>query len=410
MGEAPALQWPADETEIPDWVYTDPRIYEREQERIFLGPHWNFVGLDCELPNPGDYIRSFLGPIPVVVTRDEDSVLHVFENRCVHRGAKFCLRYRGNTERFICPYHNWTYTLRGELAAVPFQHGIGGKGGMSSDFDIGEHHLRRFNVTTRHGAIFATACEDIEDFADYLGPEILEQFDTIFTGEEMRLLGLHRNTLSCNWKLYQENLKDPYHATLLHTYLTTFGLFVSSNESRVLVDPLGRHCVLLTRRPPGRPQVSDEDQADMQAFQQEMTLNDPRVLEFVPEVDSPWSGAAMTLWPNLSALRQTNILNTRMVVPRGPNELMMIWAVFGRASDDEEMTRHRLRQNNIFGPGGFLGIEDNEALKFVQDGLRRSVPRTGLALLGDDDEVPDAIATERSIRAMFRYYRQVMDL
>ena len=112
----------------------------------------------------------------------------------------------------------------------------------------------------------------------------------------------------------------------------------------------------------------------------------------------------------MTALRQTNILNTRLIVPRGPNELMMIWAVFGRASDDEEMTRHRLRQNNIFGPGGFLGIEDNEALKFVQDGLRRSMPRVGLALLGDDEEETDTIITERAIRAMYRYYRESMAL
>ena len=87
----------------------------------------------------------------------------------------------------------------------------------------------------------------------------------------------------------------------------------------------------------------------------------------------------------------------------------MIWTVFGRADDDEEMTRHRLRQNNIFGPAGFLGIEDNEALKFLQDGLKKSMPRDGLALLGDDDEDIDIIITERAIRGMYRYYRDVME-
>ena len=33
----PDLQWPADETHIPDWIYTDQRVYDLEQERIFLG-------------------------------------------------------------------------------------------------------------------------------------------------------------------------------------------------------------------------------------------------------------------------------------------------------------------------------------------------------------------------------------
>ena len=408
---APAeLVWPADEWQVPDWVYTDERIYAREQERIFFGRHWNFVGLECEVPKPGDYIRSYVGEVPVVVTRDADRGVHVFENRCAHRGAEYCREYRGNTERFVCPYHNWTYDLAGDLVAVPFRRGVKGKGGMPSGFDMAEHGLRKFKASAYRGVIFATACEDMEPVEDYLGPEIREHFDIIFDGTEQVLLGLHRNILPGNWKLYQENLKDPYHATLLHTYLTTFGLFVTSNESDILVDPVGRHSALLSRRPQGRPDVSAEDQAQIQAYREGLRLNDESVLDFVREFDSSWSGAAMTIWPNMTALRQTNILNTRLIVPRGPNELMMIWAVFGRATDDEAMTRHRLRQNNIFGPGGFLGIEDNEALKFVQDGLRRSMPRVGLALLGDDEEETDTIITERAIRAMYRYYRETMAL
>ena len=92
-------------------------------------------------------------------------------------------------------------------------------------------------MSAYRGVIFATACEDMEPVEDYLGPGIREQFDIIFDGTEQVLLGLHRNILPGNWKLYQENLKDPYHATLLHTYLTTFGLFVTSNESDIMVDP-----------------------------------------------------------------------------------------------------------------------------------------------------------------------------
>ena len=401
--------WPDGDTRIPDWIYTDPDIYRDEVDRIFLGRHWNFVGLECEVPNPGDYIRSYVGPVPVVVTRDMDGEIHVFENRCAHRGVEFCREYRGTADSFICPYHNWTYSLKGDLSAVPFRRGVKGKGGMPAGFDMAEHGLRKFFVATRGGVMFASACADMESIEDYLGPEVLEEFDATFDGE-MKLLGLHRNIIPSNWKLYQENLKDPYHATLLHTYLTTFGLFVSSNESKILVDPLGRHGGLLSRRPPDRPDVSEEDQSNMQAFKKAMELNDPRVLEFVREFDSKWSGSVLTIWPSLTALRQTNILNTRLLVPRGPNEFIMIWAVFGRVGDDEEMVRHRLRQNNIFGPAGFLGIEDNEALKFLQDGLMKAMPADGLALLGDDDETPDTIITERAIRAMYRYYRGVMGL
>ena len=70
----------------------------------------------------------------------------------------------------------------------------------------------------------------------------------------------------------------------------------------------------------------------------------------------------------------------------GPNNFMLIWTTFGFADDDDDMVAHRLRQNNMFGPGGFIGIDDNEAIKFLQDGLVRSVPRHGLAPLGKDTE------------------------
>ena len=61
--------WPGDLTEIPDWVYTDENIYRREIERIFHGPTWNYVALEAEIPNPGDFIRSNVGPTTVVVAR-----------------------------------------------------------------------------------------------------------------------------------------------------------------------------------------------------------------------------------------------------------------------------------------------------------------------------------------------------
>ncbi|MCX7158436.1 MAG: Rieske 2Fe-2S domain-containing protein, partial [Proteobacteria bacterium] len=77
------FKWPAEGlTTIPDWIYTSPEIYEREIERIFHGRTWNFVALEAEIPNPGDYKRSFVGPTPVVVARNTDGAVHVFENRC----------------------------------------------------------------------------------------------------------------------------------------------------------------------------------------------------------------------------------------------------------------------------------------------------------------------------------------
>jgi len=41
---------------VPYHIYNDPQIYAREQERIFCGKSWNYVGLSTEIPKPGDFI------------------------------------------------------------------------------------------------------------------------------------------------------------------------------------------------------------------------------------------------------------------------------------------------------------------------------------------------------------------
>jgi anthranilate 1,2-dioxygenase large subunit len=76
------------------------------------------------------------------------------------------------------------------------------------------------------------------------------------------------------------------------------------------------------------------------------------------------------------------------------------------------MTRHRLRQGNLMGPAGFLGLEDNEAIKFVQDGMR-NVPN-GRHLVELDPVVEagtaDTLISEAAIRAMYRHWRGEMGL
>jgi anthranilate 1,2-dioxygenase large subunit len=407
------FQWPEEGlTRVPDWVYTSPELYAREVERIFHGPCWNYVGLEAEIPNPGDYKRSFVGPTPVVVSRALDGTIHAFENRCAHRGAEFCRNYRGNAKELVCPYHQWTYDLSGKLIGIPFRRGLKKEGGMPADFKPEAHSPRGLRVATRRGVVFATYSDEVEPLEEYLGPEILADFDATFDGRKLKLLGYYRNKLPANWKLYHENLKDPYHATLLHTYLVTFGLLVAGNKSAMIVDPKGRHGVMGSAKGDDKVNVDEASKKEMRAFHEGMKLNDGRLLDYVKEFDSPWSVTMMTIWPNLIVQRELNTLGTRQIVPHGPGEFTMIWTMFGYEGDDEAMTRHRLRQGNLMGPAGFLGLEDNEAMKFVQDGIRKSAREmAGLLELGGREEGSSTtLITEAAIRSMYRYYRDVMGL
>lgn len=406
--------WPHDDLHyIPDWVYTSHAVYDREVERIFHGRTWNFVALEAEIPNTGDYKRSFVGPTPVVVARAEDGSVNVFENRCAHRGAEFCRHSQGNAKEFVCPYHQWSYDLKGNLQGVPFKRGVNRQGGMPKDFRNEDHGLKKLHVTTWNGVVFASYHAEVEPIEEYLTPQIIEDMGKVFDGRKLKVLGYYRNELPCNWKMYHENLKDPYHATLLHSFLVVFGLLVAGNKSAMIADPVhGRHGTMASAKSEDKyAQVSDANKAEMRSYHEGMRLLDERFLDYIKESDSPWSVTMQTIWPNLIVQREMNTLGVRQIVPNGPNSMIMQWTMFGYEGDTEEMTQHRLRQGNLMGPAGFLGLEDNEAMKYVQEGLRRSSSDFNILKL-DHGQVgtTNSLISEAAIRALYRHYREIMEL
>jgi salicylate 5-hydroxylase large subunit len=100
------LDWHPDAcARVPYALYTDRAIYERELERLFYRGHWCYVGLECEIPNPGDFKRTSIGERDVLVVRDKSGAINVVENRCAHRGVQFCQQSFGQTKTLVCPYH-----------------------------------------------------------------------------------------------------------------------------------------------------------------------------------------------------------------------------------------------------------------------------------------------------------------
>jgi anthranilate 1,2-dioxygenase large subunit len=155
--------------------------------------------------------------------------------------------------------------------------------------------------------------------------------------------------------------------------------------------------------------VSAETKAEMRSFHEGFRLRDERFLDYVSEFDSPWSVTMMTVWPNLIVQREMNTLGVRHIIPNGPNSMIMQWTMFGYEEDSPEMESHRLRQGNLMGPSGFLGLEDNEALKFVQEGLRRSSTDINTIKLDSNHlGTSESLISEAAIRSLYVYYRDVM--
>jgi salicylate 5-hydroxylase large subunit len=409
-------RWPEEGTaRVPYWVYTDPDVYALEQERVFGGPHWNYVGLACEVPAPGDFLRTAVGDKPVVLCRNAAGELRCYLNRCAHRGVEFCRNASGNAAEWVCPYHQWVYDLDGRLVAVPFRRGVKGHGGMPRDFDLACHGLTTLRVAERHGVVFAAfaggatpGAGPLPSLEDYLGPTMLHYFDRVFAGRRLRLIGYQRQRIPANWKLMFENIKDPYHASLLHVFLVTFGLFRADQPSSVQMDETGRHAVLCSQR--GEQRANDST-ADMRSFHADLRLHDPRLLDPVKEYDTPETVVMQTLWPNLIVQQQSNTLAMRQLVTRGPEEFDLHWTFFGYEDDDEAMRLRRLRQANLMGPAGFVSIDDGEVMQLSQQGISPYPEAAGLLEMGGRSEGDeDHMVTEAAIRAFYRYYREVMGL
>lgn len=266
--------------------------------------------------------------------------MRVVENVCAHRGVQFCRERSGNRSEFVCPYHQWNYDLQGNLIGVPFRRGVkqDGRvnGGMPPDFKPEEHGLTKLAVACRNGVVFASFDHDVEPLEDYLGPDILHYFDRVFDGRQLVIHGYSRQRIPGNWKLMQENIKDPYHPGLLHTWFVTFGLWRADNRSELKMDRHFRHAAMIsTRGQGGKGSVT----SGVSSFKEQMTLNDDRFLDIVPE---PWwngpTAVLMTLFPSVIIQQQVNSLSTRHIQPVGHDAFDFVWTHFGSPTTPRDDT------------------------------------------------------------------------
>ena len=411
MDNAPvALSWPTTVgmTAVPYQVFCDPAVYDLEQERIFRGPTWSYVGLEAEVANPGDFRSTFVGDTPVVVSRDKAGKLHAFVNRCAHRGALVCRESRGNRATHTCIYHQWSYNQQGDLIGVPFRAGIRRQGGYPADFDLAQHSLQKLRVDTYNGLIFASFSSEVEPLADYLGSAMRPWLDRVFN-RPVRVLGYARQFVHANWKLYSENVKDPYHASLLHLFHTTFGIYRSSQGGGVIMDESGRHSMLRAYKKTEQEEVAAYTGKNIRSYQTDYTLADPSLLTSRKEFEVELTNHIQMIFPCLVVQQIQNTLATRHILPKGPDQFELLFTFFGYEDDDEEIRRIRIKQANLVGPAGYISMEDGYATELVQQAIAREKDECSLlAFGGTGRENQENLLTESAIRGYWDYYHNLM--
>lgn len=376
-----------EETEIGRHVYVDPELYEMEKEKIFK-KSWVFVGFEEEIPAPGKYRTTYIGEIPVVVVRNKESKLKVFENTCTHRGALVARENDGECSFFRCLYHQWTFDLDGKLKGVPSKY----REWLGEDLNC--YNLPEVpRVETFQGLIFASYNQHVEPIEQYLANAVPELND-IFRNQSFEIIGSHKWIIEANWKTYMENVCDGYHGVLLHRIL---GALAYNTEGTGTALGNG-HGMQKWKTISSLEKVTHEQG-------EKVKLHDYSVLETSREGDN----RVMTIFPNLLILHQADMLNIRQVLPLGVDRLQVIaLSVVPKGSSNEFKERSAMQYANYFGPAGIAGFDDNIALRNVQMGVAAPGVAKSVISLGGT-ETHGGKQTEAQIRGIYKMWKKLMN-
>ncbi len=406
----PAMEWPESAlTRVPFWLYQSPDIYAAEQRRLFEGPVWNYLCLEAEVAKPGDYRTTFAGSMPVVVARDFDDEIYAFENRCAHRGALIALDGGGHARDFTCVYHAWNYDLKGNLKAVAFEDGVAGRGGMAKTFCRSDHGPRKLRIATFAGLVFGSLSDDVPPIEEYLGEEIAGKIKRVLH-KPVSVIGRFTQTLPNNWKLYFENVKDTYHASLLHTFFTTFRINRLSQRGGLVISPNGGNHASFSFVD-NQSKENDYSAMGLRSEIEGFALKDPSLLDTADEFGDGCHLQILTVYPNFVLQQIQNALAIRQILPKGQSQTALNWTYIGFADDTPEMHTRRLRQNNLAGPAGYVSMEDGAVGGFVQRGIATAGDERAVVEMGGTETVAEGTrATEASVRGFWKCYRGHMGI
>ena len=411
----------ADASLISRRCWSDPAVYSLEKQAIF-GKAWLYLGHESQLRSPGDFIQAYMGETPIILARGDQGTLHASINSCTHRGLSVCRADHGNAKRFVCPYHNWSYRVSGELVAIPQERQLAHKPDKSL---LGLKPVPR--LETWRGLIFGSFNEAIEPLEDYLGDMrfYLEAFIDRFPGGIEIMGAPHRWVIDANWKLPMENqLGDVNHGPYLHATIIP----ESANEEIVrhgysVVTSPG-HGASFRLMPADAPveQVAwgfetitgQTGGAELQAYLREVQA---QAAERVGPLRARMKGLTYGIYPNLSFLWSNASL--KVSHPRGPGQVeYWSWSVV--PADAPEHLKKLLRTNytSFFGPGGMVEQEDSEswmqqfrgaAIDYADD--RPFYYGLGLGEEASHPELPGLVsntANEFYARAFFTRWRDAL--
>jgi len=204
---------------LPNEHYVDPETFRDETEAV-LYRNWSGIGFGKDIANPGDVKPvNFLG-MPLLLVRDRDGEIGVFQNTCRHRGMILVEEAKNIRGAIRCPYHSWCYSLKGALRTTPH---VGGPGhNIHAAIKRDDLGLVRIRSHVWRDVVFVNISGDAPAFTDYASDAIdrWREFDQpMVHGGATSSFKLE---VSGNWKLAVENYCESYHLPWVHPGLNSY--------------------------------------------------------------------------------------------------------------------------------------------------------------------------------------------
>ena len=204
---------------LPNEHYISDDMFAQEKQSVLFGS-WAGIGFTSDVANPGDVKPINLLGMPLLLVRDYENNIKVFQNTCRHRGMILVSEPASIRKVVQCPYHSWCYDLDGALQATPH---VGGPGCHSHESiiydDLGLHVIPS---AIWLGVVFVNVSGNAGSFSDYnsaLAERWQEFADLPLYGDAESTFTLEVKT---NWKLAVENYCESYHLPWIHPDLNTY--------------------------------------------------------------------------------------------------------------------------------------------------------------------------------------------
>jgi phenylpropionate dioxygenase-like ring-hydroxylating dioxygenase large terminal subunit len=403
-------------------IYTDARIFAREMNQVFAAT-WVYLLHESEIPEANDFRQAWIGTRHVIVTRDDSGHIHVFSNRCSHRGATVCREHRGNASSFTCPYHGWKYDNSGQLFAIP------GKAAYGPAFKARSMSLGRpAQVASYKGFVFATLNPEAEPLDAHLGhaKRFIDEWIAHQGGENNILIsGAQRFHMDCNWKMVFDNAGDGYHVPFSHQSLLRmtserYGggdmtYFTQADRSNMKLYALGNGHTCVDQRPDmyrisaweqQRPQPGRE------SFERHVAAaGGPESTKAVLE-SAVGAGMNLNIFPNLLLIGN----QIQVIQPLKVDATAIHWYATRRRDADPQLNTIRMRTQEDFPIMG--EVDDASNFEECQRGLTASPEdewidisrhfETGQDIVGEQGFLAGPVTSEMHMRMYYTQWKRLM--